>query len=99
MVINKVGPALASGNTIVVKSSEKAPLSCLVLGKACQDIGFPKGAINLLNGFGPSTGDYLARHMDIRKISFTGSIVAGKMVKKATAESNLKNCTLELGGK
>lgn len=99
MVINKVGPALVSGNTIVVKSSEKAPLSCLVLGKACQDVSFPKGAINLLNGFDPSTGNCLARHTDVRKISFTGSVVAGKMVKKAAAESNLKNCTPELGGK
>jgi len=99
MLINKVGPALITGNTLVLKSSEKSPLSCLVVGRLCQEIGLPKGVLNILSGFGRPCGEAIAKHMEIRKVSFTGSIGAGKAIKKAAAESNLKNVTLELGGK
>ncbi|KAH7127324.1 aldehyde dehydrogenase [Dactylonectria macrodidyma] len=99
MVTQKLGPALITGNTLVVKVSEKAPLSPLVLAKCCQEVGLPKGVLNILNGFGRSCGEAIARHMDIRKLSFTGSTATGKAIKKAAAETNLKNVTVELGGK
>lgn len=99
MLINKVGPALATGNTLVLKSSEKSPLSSLFIGKLARDIGLPKGVLNILSGFGRPCGEAIAKHMDIRKVSFTGSVIAGRAIKKAAAESNLKNVTLELGGK
>ena len=99
MLINKVGPALVTGNTLVLKSSEKSPLSSLVIGRLCQEIGLPRGVLNILSGFGRPCGEAIAKHMDIRKVSFTGSVIAGRAVKKAAAESNLKNVTLELGGK
>ncbi|KAK5454348.1 hypothetical protein LTS15_006348 [Exophiala xenobiotica] len=99
MLINKVGPALATGNTLVLKSSEKSPLSVLLVARLCQEIGLPKGVLNILSGFGRPCGEAIAKHMDIRKVSFTGSVLAGRAVKKAAAESNLKNVTLELGGK
>lgn len=99
MLINKVGPALATGNTLVLKSSEKSPLSSLLIGRLAQEIGLPKGVLNILSGYGRPCGEAIAKHMDIRKVSFTGSVIAGRAVKKAAAESNLKNVTLELGGK
>ena len=99
MLAMKIGPALITGNTMVLKSSEKAPLSILVTGRLCQEIGLPKGVLNLVSGYGRPTGEAIAKHMDIRKVAFTGSAVAGRAIKKAAAESNLKNVTLELGGK
>lgn len=98
-VVFKLAPALVTGNTIVIKSSEKAPIAPLVIAKCAEEIGLPKGVFNLINGYGRPTGEALAKHMDIRKISFTGSTLAGRAIKKAAAESNLKNVTLELGGK
>lgn len=99
MLCFKVGPALISGNTLVLKSSEKAPLSALVVARLAQEIGLPPGVLNILSGFGQPCGEAIAKHMDIRKIAFTGSTRAGRAIKKASAESNLKNVTLELGGK
>jgi len=99
MVVFKMAPALITGNTIVIKASEKAPLGPLIVAKCCQEIGLPKGVFNLINGYGRPTGEALAKHMDVRKISFTGSGITGRAIKKAAAESNLKNVTLELGGK
>lgn len=99
MLVNKLGPALATGNTLVLKSSEKSPLSSLVIGRLSQEIGLPKGVLNILSGYGRSCGEAIAKHMDIRKVSFTGSVTAGRAIKKAAAESNLKKVTLELGGK
>ncbi|KIY02269.1 uncharacterized protein Z520_02407 [Fonsecaea multimorphosa CBS 102226] len=99
MLSMKIGPALAAGNTMVLKSSEKSPLSCLVVARCMQEIGFPPGVLNILSGFGRPCGEAIAKHMDIRKLAFTGSTVTGKAIKKAAAESNLKNVTLELGGK
>ena len=99
MVLFKLAPAIITGNTIVIKSSEKAPLTPLIVAKCCQEIGLPKGVFNLINGYGRPAGEALAKHMDVRKISFTGSAPTGRAIKKAAAESNLKNVTLELGGK
>jgi len=99
MVLFKLAPALITGNTIVIKASEKAPLAPIIVAKCCEEIGLPKGVFNLINGFGRPTGEALAKHMDVRKISFTGSTLTGRAIKKAAAESNLKKVSLELGGK
>lgn len=95
----KIGPALAAGNCLIMKSSEKAPLTALLLARLSKEAGIPDGVLNILSGFGRPCGDALARHPEIRKIAFTGSVATGKLVQKAAAESNLKSCTLELGGK
>ncbi|KAK4495865.1 hypothetical protein PRZ48_013133 [Zasmidium cellare] len=99
MLINKVGAALVAGNTLVLKSSEKAPFTALIVARLCKQIGLPPGVLNILNGHGTPCGEALARHMRVRRISFTGSVATGKLVQKASAESNLKNVALELGGK
>ncbi|OOG00252.1 hypothetical protein ASPCADRAFT_511317 [Aspergillus carbonarius ITEM 5010] len=98
-MIMKVGAALITGNTIVVKTSEKAPLSCLVAARCAQEAGIPAGVLNILSGHGRPCGEAIARHMDIRKISFTGSTATGRAIQRMAAESNLKSVTLELGGK
>ncbi|KJY00881.1 aldehyde dehydrogenase like protein [Zymoseptoria brevis] len=94
----KIAAAVAAGNTVVFKSSEKSPLGTLYLGAIFKEAGFPPGVINLLSG-GPTTGSLLASHMGVAKISFTGSREAGKKVQIAAATSNLKHVSLELGGK
>ncbi|KAH8893048.1 aldehyde dehydrogenase [Thozetella sp. PMI_491] len=94
----KVGPALATGNTIVVKPSEKTPLGTLAIGPLFKLAGIPDGVVQILTGAG-ATGELLASHMRIRKISFTGSVATGKKIQIAAAKSNLKRVTLELGGK
>lgn len=99
MMSMKIGPALAAGNCLIMKSSEKAPLTSLLLARLSKEAGIPDGVLNILSGFGRPCGDALARHPEIRKIAFTGSVATGKLVQKAAAESNLKSCTLELGGK
>lgn len=99
MLCNKIGPALIAGNTMVLKSSEKSPLSALLFAQICQQVGLPKGVLNILSGNGRPCGEAIAKHMGVRKISFTGSVPTGKAIAKAAAESNLKNVTLELGGK
>lgn len=86
------------GNTYVHKTSEKAPLCTGVLGALIKEAGFPPGVINLLSGAG-ATGALMASHMDIDKISFTGSPGSGRKVQIAAAQSNMKHVTLELGGK
>jgi aldehyde dehydrogenase (NAD+) len=95
----KVAPALISGNTVVLKPSEKAPLSSLKMASLIKEAGFPPGVVNIVNGFGSTTGSAIALHMKIRKISFTGSVSTGKKILKMAADSNLKNVSLELGGK
>lgn len=97
MLAFKVAPALMAGNTMVLKSSERAPLSPLLFARLAKEAGLPPGVLNVLSGFGNPCGDTIARHMEIRKISFTGSHATGKIVQRAAAESNLKVCTLELG--
>lgn len=99
MMTFKFAPAVVAGNTVIVKSSEKAPLTALYLAKPVKEAGFPPGMINFVSGFGPPTGEALASHPKIRKISFTGSVQAGKAIQKAAALSNLKKVTLKLGGK
>ena len=95
----KVAPALICGNTVVLKPSEKAPLSSLKLAALIKEAGFPPGVFNVVNGFGKPTGSSMALHQKIRKISFTGSVATGKAILKMAADSNLKNVSLELGGK
>jgi aldehyde dehydrogenase (NAD+) len=95
----KIGPALATGNTIVMKTAEQTPLSALVFTTLIEQAGFPAGVFNLVNGFGRVAGAALSSHMDVDKIAFTGSTVVGRTIMKAAAASNLKKVTLELGGK
>ncbi|KAH6688489.1 aldehyde dehydrogenase [Plectosphaerella plurivora] len=94
----KLAPALAAGNTVIFKPSEKSPLGALALGKLFAKAGFPPGVVQFVTGAG-ETGALLASHMGISKISFTGSIAGGKAVQEAATKSNLKRVTLELGGK
>lgn len=94
----KVGPALAAGNSIIIKTSEYNPFSALFLASLTKQAGSPDGTINCLVG-GADAGEALASHMRIRKISFTGSVPTGKKVQVAAARSNLKSVTTELGGK
>jgi len=99
MMTWKLAPALACGCTVVMKSSEKTPLTCLMIGELLIEAGFPAGVVNLLSGYGPTAGEAISRHMDVDKVAFTGSSAVGHLVMKAAAESNLKRCSLELGGK
>jgi len=95
----KLAPALACGNTVVMKVAEQTPLSALRIGELIIEAGFPEGVVNILPGYGPTAGGAIARHMDVDKIAFTGSTEVGHLIMKASAESNLKRVTLELGGK
>lgn len=94
----KLAPALAAGCTLVLKPSEKAPLSAMLLADILHRAGVPKGVFNLVNGDGPTLGDGIARHADIDMVSFTGSTGAGIAVAKAAAET-VKRVSQELGGK
>jgi phenylacetaldehyde dehydrogenase len=93
----KLGPALATGCTIVLKPAEQTPLSAIRLGEIMLEAGVPKGVINIVTGFGDA-GAALAAHDDVDKVAFTGSTEVGKLIVKAAA-GNLKKLTLELGGK
>lgn len=95
----KVGPALACGNTIVLKTAEQTPLSALYVAKLFHEAGLPSGVLNIVSGFGPTAGAALSSHMDVDKLAFTGSTATGKVVLELAAKSNLKPVTLELGGK
>ncbi|PPQ79486.1 hypothetical protein CVT24_010143 [Panaeolus cyanescens] len=95
----KVGPALATGNTIVLKPSELTPLTALKFAELIVEAGFPPGVVNILNGYGPVAGQAISEHQKIAKVAFTGSTLTGRKIMKAAAESNLKVVTLELGGK
>ncbi|KAJ1439045.1 Aldehyde/histidinol dehydrogenase [Sesbania bispinosa] len=95
----KVGPALACGNTIVLKTAEQTPLTALVVAKLLHEAGLPPGVLNVVSGYGPTAGAPLASHMDVDKLAFTGSTDTGKIVLELAARSNLKPVTLELGGK
>lgn len=94
----KAGPALATGNTLILKPSEKTPFAALALGTLIKEAGFPPGVLQILSGDG-NTGALLASHMKISKISFTGSTATGRKIQEMSAKSNLKRVTLELGGK
>uniref|UniRef100_A0A6Q2YC33 Aldehyde dehydrogenase domain-containing protein n=1 Tax=Esox lucius TaxID=8010 RepID=A0A6Q2YC33_ESOLU len=95
----KLGPALACGNTVVLKPAEQTPLTCLYIGSLVKEAGFPPGVVNILPGFGPTAGAAIASHMGIDKVAFTGSTEVGKLIQEAAGTSNLKRVTLELGGK
>jgi len=95
----KIGPALACGNTVVLKPAEQTPLSALYIGELIKEAGFPSGVVNIVPGYGSKAGHALAIHMDVDKISFTGSTDTGRKIQIASAESNLKRVSLELGGK
>ncbi|CAN1765739.1 Aldehyde dehydrogenase family 2 member C4 [Linum perenne] len=99
MFFMKVSPALAAGCTMVVKPAEQTPLSALFYAYLAREAGIPDGVINVVNGFGPTAGAALASHMDVDKVSFTGSTEVGRKVMQAAAASNLKPVSLELGGK
>jgi aldehyde dehydrogenase (NAD+) len=95
----KLAPALATGNTVVMKPAEQTPLSALRIGELLLEAGYPEGVVNILPGFGPTAGAALAHHMDVDKVAFTGSTEVGRLIMTAAAQSNLKRVTLELGGK
>jgi acyl-CoA reductase-like NAD-dependent aldehyde dehydrogenase len=95
----KVAPALACGNTVVLKPSEETPLTALLLAEILQEVEIPDGVVNVVPGFGETAGARLAAHPHIDKIAFTGSTEIGKLIAKAAAETNLKRVSLELGGK
>jgi aldehyde dehydrogenase (NAD+) len=94
----KMAPALAAGNTFVLKTSEKSPLGAAAYGELIREAGFPPGVMNIIAGDG-KVGAMLAGHMQIAKIAFTGSAATGRAVCIAAAKSNLKHVSLELGGK
>jgi phenylacetaldehyde dehydrogenase len=94
----KLGPALATGCTVVLKPAEQTPLSCLRLGELIQEAGIPDGVVNIVPGYGETAGAALAAHPDVDKVAFTGSTEVGKLVMQAAA-GNLKKVSLELGGK
>lgn len=95
----KLGPALASGNSVVLKPSEKSPLSALRLAGLAKEAGLPDGVFNVVSGFGHEAGQALARHPDVEVITFTGSTRTGKQLLKDAGNSNMKRVWLEAGGK
>jgi aldehyde dehydrogenase (NAD+)/phenylacetaldehyde dehydrogenase len=94
----KLGPALACGNTVILKPAEQTPLTALRLGELLLEAGLPEGVVNIVTGFGPGAGSSIAEHPLIDKVAFTGSTEVGKLILKASA-GNLKKVSLELGGK
>lgn len=99
MMAWKLAPALATGNTVVLKPAEQTPLTALRIGELILEADFPEGVVNVLPGFGPTAGAAIASHMDVDKVAFTGSTEVGHLIMEAAAKSNLKPVTLELGGK
>jgi aldehyde dehydrogenase (NAD+) len=97
MLAWKIAPALATGNTVVLKPAEFTPLTALALAQICQEIDLPAGVVNIVTGDG-STGEALVKHPDVDKIAFTGSTEVGRAIRSATAKSH-KRLSLELGGK
>src|SRR5438105_15896196 len=97
MLAWKIAPALATGNTVVLKPAEFTPLTALAFAEICQEIGLPPGVVNIVTGDG-STGEALVKHPDVDKIAFTGSTEVGRAIRSATAQSH-KRLSLELGGK
>ena len=97
MLAWKIAPALATGNTVVLKPAEFTPLTALAFAEICQEISLPPGVVNIVTGDG-STGEALVKHADVDKIAFTGSTEVGRAIRRATAQSH-KRLSLELGGK
>ncbi len=94
----KLGPALAAGNTVVLKPAEQTPMAALRLAEVIREVGFPPGVVNILTGYGPSAGAALASHPDVDKITVTGETSTGQKIMDS-AKGNMKKVTLELGGK
>jgi aldehyde dehydrogenase (NAD+) len=99
IAIWKLAPALACGCSVVLKPSEMTPFTALKVAGYAAEAGIPDGVLNVVTGYGHTVGEAMGRHMDIDKISFTGSIKTARALLKASAESNLKRVSLELGGK
>ncbi|VDP34588.1 unnamed protein product, partial [Soboliphyme baturini] len=99
MFCQKLAPAVTAGCTLVMKPAEQTPLTALYLASLTVQAGFPPGVINVVTGLGSTAGAALSSHMDVDKISFTGSTQVGRLIMKASGDSNLKKLTLELGGK
>lgn len=99
MLTWKWAPALAAGCTLILKPAEQTPLTALALAALSKEAGFPNGVINVLTGYGPTTGAPLALHNDVDKVAFTGSTDIGNKIMEYSAKSNLKNVGLEMGGK
>jgi len=97
MLAWKIAPALATGNTVVLKPAEFTPLTALAFAEICNEVGLPAGVVNIVTGDG-STGEALVKHPDVDKIAFTGSSEVGRAIRRATAPSH-KRLSLELGGK
>lgn len=95
----KVAPALAAGNSVVLKPAEQTPMSALLLARVFAEAGVPDGVFNVVNGYGEDAGRALALHMDVDKISFTGSTEVGKLMMVYAGQSNMKKVTTECGGK
>jgi gamma-glutamyl-gamma-aminobutyraldehyde dehydrogenase len=99
MMAWKIGPALAAGNSVIVKPAEQTSLTALRLAELAMEAGLPRGVLQVLPGMGPEAGEPLGRHMDVDMLSFTGSTETGRLFLKYSAESNLKKVVLECGGK
>jgi gamma-glutamyl-gamma-aminobutyraldehyde dehydrogenase len=99
MAVWKIAPALAAGNTVVLKPAEQSPMSCLRLAELFVQAGGPAGVLNVVNGLGETAGKALALHDDVAKISFTGSTEVGKLILQYAGQSNMKRVALECGGK
>ena len=94
----KMAPALAAGNSVVMKPAELTPLSSLAIAELMAEVGFPAGVVNIAAGLGHVAGQYIAEHPEISKIAFTGSTAIGRKIVQASS-GNLKKVQLELGGK
>jgi acyl-CoA reductase-like NAD-dependent aldehyde dehydrogenase len=95
----KVGPALATGNSVVLKPAEQSPLTALRLAELASEAGVPDGVLQVVPGFGPTAGQAIGRHMDVDLVAFTGSTEVGKLFLRYSGESNMKRLALECGGK
>lgn len=95
----KLGPALATGNTCILKPAEQTPLTALYCAHLTKEAGFPPGVVNVIPGFGPTAGAAIAKHPLVDKVAFTGSTEVGKLILEAAGQSNAKRVTLEMGGK
>ena len=94
----KLGPALATGNTVVMKLAEQTPLTGLYVAELIREAGFPAGVVNVVPGYGPTAGGAIANHPQVDKVAFTGSTEVGKIIQRSAADT-IKRVTLELGGK
>jgi len=95
----KLGPALAMGNTVIMKPAEQTPLSALYVAELIKEAGFPAGVVNIIPGYGPTAGGAIVDHHGVDKVAFTGSTEVGKIIQQRAGAANLKRVTLELGGK